>query len=511
MPNAIPLFSLLVGAATAVPIVRSLRRDRRDPAGILALAFLPLAVGLAVWCGLEFARICALAPWSDARLAPTIGLWKGWPLYSPADAGPINGWLYGPVAALLWSPAALADTPTTALRIAGVIDVLLLALPLVLAATSARADDGARRWPIWSALLGIGLLPLFYPTWYALYFLNADAAAVALGATGCVLLATPGRVSSRRAHAAAAFTVLALWSKQVECLLPAAQLLWLALGSEAGAARRYLGPLLIWILGLSALFVIGFGPDALWYNMWTVPAHHPIPGGLRAWGGEAAAFFLMTLPLWAALAGFGLLLRRGHPSATRRLSLFVYAALALLPLGAMASAKLGADRNSLHSVYYLIVAVVVALAQLGTSAESRLTRGLRWLLPAGALAALLVATRQVSSNPDFDRADTSAEAFTFAQERRGQVYFPWNPLAMLMADGAASHFEYGVIDRLYAGAKLTPARLVRDLLPGLRWIAYPKSNPAGHVMQQQLPQFARAQALEHWILYSVPPPGSPSP
>ena len=47
MPNAIPLFSLLVGAATAVPIVRSLRRDRRDPAGILALAFLPLAVGLA--------------------------------------------------------------------------------------------------------------------------------------------------------------------------------------------------------------------------------------------------------------------------------------------------------------------------------------------------------------------------------------------------------------------------------------------------------------------------------
>ena len=105
----------------------------------------------------------------------------------------------------------------------------------------------------------------------------------------------------------------------------------------------------------------------------------------------------------------------------------------------------------------------------------------------------------------------SAEAFAFARERPGQVYFPWNPLATLMLDGTASPFEYGVIDRMYAGAQLTPARLVRDMPSGLRWLIYPKSNPAGHVMQQQLPQFARTQVLEHWILYSVPTAGNSPP
>ncbi len=158
MPDNNLIIAFLVGAVAAVPVARSCAKTRRPLSGLILAGLLPVAVGLAAWCGIEFAQICARSPWSEARLAPAIGMWKGWPLFSPADSGPINGWIYGPVAPLLWSPAALAGTPTTALRIAAGIDVILLALPFGCAALMGPAV-GSRR--IWAALLGVGLLPFF--------------------------------------------------------------------------------------------------------------------------------------------------------------------------------------------------------------------------------------------------------------------------------------------------------------------------------------------------------------
>ncbi len=329
-----------------------------------------------------------------------------------------------------------------------------------------------------------------------------------MGATACLVLAAPGRPSDRRLHAAAILTVLAVWAKLVEGLLPAAQLLWLALGTEPGAARRYLGRLLIWGVAFSAVLILGFGPHALWYNMWVVPSHHPSQWGLRQGWEAAAGLLLMSLPLWIGVAVTGSFLRRNNPSAFRLLPLFSFAALAVVPLGLMANAKVGGDRNSLLSVYYLLVANVAALAQLDFSADSRGGKFLRWILPAGAFAALLLTVRQLAVDRGY-RADVSAEAF--AQERKGQVYFPWNPLASLMADGAASHFEYGVLDRLYGGVQISPARLARDMPPGLRWIAYPRNHPKRHMMQEQFPQFSRVQLLDHWTLDSVPPNGPATP
>lgn len=507
MPDVPLLISLLAAALAAVRVVRGRAERERGPGANLLLALFPVAVGLAVWGGLAFAQICALSPWSEARLAPAIGMWKGWPLYSPAESGPINGWIYGPVAPLLWSPAALAGTPSYALRIAAGIDVLLLALPLVLAALMGSMR-GSR--PAWAALLAIGLLPFFYPTWYALRILGTDSAAVALGASGCLVLALPGRNRELRLHVAALLTVLAVWAKLVEGLLPAAQLLWLALGSDPGAVRRYFWRLAIWGFGLSAAFVLGFGPEALVYNMWTIPSHHPVQWTAgQAWA-AAGGLVLMTLPLWVGLAVTGSILRRSNPPAFRCLVLFALVAVAVVPLGLMANGKLGGDRNSLHSVYYLLVANVVALAHLEFPAGAATEKFLRWVLPLGALAALLLAVRPLRGVHEFS-ADTSAEAFAFAQERKGQVYFPWNPLATLLADGNASHFEYGVIDRLYAGVPLSPARLARDMPPQVRWIAYPRSHPTRHLMQEQFPQFSRTQVLENWTLYSVPPAGSPGP
>ncbi|HEY5228951.1 MAG TPA: hypothetical protein VIJ19_10435, partial [Opitutaceae bacterium] len=70
---------------------------RKSLTGWMFAAAVGLPLGLAglaalfVWvkAGLQWG-------WSACRLAPAIGILKGFPLYSAPDHGPINGWLYGP-------------------------------------------------------------------------------------------------------------------------------------------------------------------------------------------------------------------------------------------------------------------------------------------------------------------------------------------------------------------------------------------------------------------------------
>src|SRR5437868_1701714 len=56
--------------------------------------------------------------WSSCRLAASLRLAYGFPLYTPQGGAMLNDWMYGPVAPLAYLPAALAKTPLGALQIA---------------------------------------------------------------------------------------------------------------------------------------------------------------------------------------------------------------------------------------------------------------------------------------------------------------------------------------------------------------------------------------------------------
>lgn len=436
--------------------------------------------------------------WSACRLAPAIGLFHGYPLYSPVDHGPINGWLYGPVAALAWSPAALATTPLAALFIAAGINLLFLLVPLFVAA----AGPGFR--PTLSGGLafsfGAAGLLLVYPTWYMASALNADAIAVGLGASSCLVLLR-GALTPRSLWLAALLAGLAAWTKQTEAILMLAQVGWLWFAQGRRAALRYAGSCATVCLGLTLFAGLFFRPADLIFNMWTVPSGHAYPGGTAAAWVELTDFVRYTAWLWvpSCLVQFG----RKSPTGTKTLrpGLLLVVALAVLPLGILATIKIGGDRNSMHSVYYLAVAIVIALTS-AWPAEDRPQPMIAGVVLLAATSAVVLAVRQVAGYPAQTALPPrclSQEAWSYARAHPGSAYFPWDPLATLLAEGRMYHFEYGVLDRIYAGRAPTTDRLRADLPTNPEAVIYPRANYSREMLKH-LPGFTREQTTADWVI-----------
>lgn len=459
----------------------------------------PLLVAL-LFVYAETAWLSTRWVWSACRLAPTIGLLHGYPLYSGADSGAINGWLYGPVAALVWLPAAFARSPQPALLIAAVINLVFLLAPLFLLARRLVPDSLALAGLLFAAAAA-ALLQL-YPTWYMASALNADAIAVGLGLASCLLLLAE---KPTRTHTVAAATLAALaaWTKQVEAPLLLAQAGWLWFARGRRLALEFV---LAWAAAMAAvaaaLFLLS-DPHSVILNLWTVPSQHPLAGGWAAARHELTDLLRYALPLWApALVVVAAAWRNRTPPGPTALLLLT--ALVLLPTGVMAAIKVGGDRNSLHSVYYLAAAAMPAAGGAWLLRRPR-GRDLRaGLLAVLAVALIGLAVRQVRDYPSLPLLPPrclSDEAFAFAREHPGRAYFPWDPLATLLADGKMYHFEYGVYDRQLAGLRPEVAR-VRHMFPEqIDFVIYPRADYPRTMVREYLTDFRLTATTEDWLIH----------
>ena len=494
----------------------------------IALLTLPaLLLGLA-YVYFETATLATRWPWSACRLAPALAVFHGYPLYSPAETGPINGWLYGPVPALAWTPAALAPTPLGALGVAVVVSLVFLLVPLFFAARIAGRPAGENAlFTLAAFVFGASALLTIYPTWYMASALNGDFAAVGLGLASCLVLLSSGETPGwRRLAASALLTALAGWSKQIEAPLALAQLLWLAARHGRATAKRFLTAGVVIGLVVSAGFVLSYGPSAVLYNMWTIPSNHAFHGGARAWFDEGRDYLVYTAVFWFVCAAFawpvgGESLRYHSRAwlADRPWGLPMLAALILLPGGALATIKVGGDRNSIHSAYYIIAASVLALSHGGARLAGRFPRLAPFAVLLAATVPLVVAMRLVASyphRPELPAENLSPAAFAFSREHPGEVYFPWDPLATLQSEQRLYHFEYGIRDRLFAGVSPSAVQLAAGLPPRLRYVVYPRTQIPRVMLDRYLPGFALIASPGGWLIYhraasTAPTPASPSP
>jgi hypothetical protein len=470
----------------------------------------------------ETAALATRWNWSACRLAPAIALFHGYPLYSAAETGPINGWLYGPVPALAWTPAALASTPLAALGIAATINLLFILAPLLFAVRNPDRNAPAIDLLSLSAFaFGASALLTIYPTWYMVSALNGDFSAVGLGLAACVILIGGSDAPDRkRLYLAAALTVLAAWSKQIEAPLLLAQTVWLAARHSLPVAGRFLIAVGVVGLVISTVFLAGFGPAALLYNMWTIPSHHAFLGGRAAMMAEASDFFVYTRWFWVICVVATVVVARLSSSANRRAWLAkqpwllpALAALVLLPGGALATIKIGGDRNSIHSAYYIIAASAIALAHIGRQLVLRAPRLIPTALFVIACTPLVAAVRLVTAYPqraELPPRSLSPEAFDFSRQHPSEAYFPWDPLATLLTEGRLYHFEYGIRDRLYAGVTPSPAQIASGLPPQVRYVIYPRTNAPRVMLDQFLPGFKLIASPDGWLMYFRPVPPSPA-
>jgi hypothetical protein len=447
--------------------------------------------------------------WNAARLAPTIALWHGYNPYPGEGSGPINGNLYGPVSTIIYLPAVLGPDPTTAILIAGAVSLLLMIVPvgllhLMAGGSNAGADPKDTYQKIVTScgvLFAVSLLLIFPGIEYALGSIHADSPSMGLGLSAClVMMHAARRPNWTGLIGCATLASLAYYAKQIEAPLTIALVLYLGVVQSWSWALRFLVCLFVVGLLLGTAFAFAFGLPDLYFNTIRVPSSHP-------WKGPAAtelsnAAFVITLSgsvlIFIILRYCLAAVRETSKSALeirawladRGWPLLLLAGVVMIPTSLLGEVKVGGGINSNHCLYYF--AACASLMIFGWAARIEpVTRKTALLAYYFLLALVLgISAKEIvdlqwytmlSKNPQ-------QEAYRFAQRHPGEAYFPWHPLATLMAEGKLYHFEYGVFDRYLAD--LPPAHLRKFIPRTARYLIFQRRNQSRD-MAKHLPEFSR--------------------
>ena len=419
------------------------------------------------------------------------------------------------------------------------IGYMLILVPILLLCLARHGDEDRNR----SLLVSI---TVFFGFWKSAmvsalitsFTIHADAPALGFGVMACLLLyfgRHNPRPTNRLLFGSALCATLALWSKQTTIPLLVLLPFWVLLTDGFRAAARFAGWIAATVAVVSAAFVVtlGFGPMS--FNLLQIPKSHPwsfqFPlsrlSAFLVMGAEESSLCLP--PLFAIVALLYLSRRRWMPDAesadqpgrSARLRtwlranywmLFALAGFAMVPLSLLSRIKFGgAVSNYAPPLYYFSAAACVLLLDLYARYREQGQHQINNMIKVGILVSscspLLLYNFDIMMALGYSRSpytNSQDQAYNYAKRHPGEVYFPWNPLSSLMAEGKAYHFEYGIFDRELGGFKPTPAHMLSGLPEKLRMVAYPPNRAMEYTRHKFLPEYGRrveVPELPGWYCY----------
>ncbi len=457
---------------------------RASTQGRIAVLALALALTLgALWIWVEFCRF-PWSAWNDVRLAPSLMLAAGEPVYSPPGTGVIGTWMYGPVPVWLLLPAAWMPDVESASLAAGALNI---GLPLLAIAVALA------RWPAKentiTARLFAGMLVLTIWPDAAWRFIQADNFAVALGLVASVLLLHPKRPAWSlwcAAFAAAA----AVGCKQTSLGIPLAHLIWLGLAHGRRAALEQAARLAACGGALLIATLACFDPAGLWDTLVKIPGALPLteePGRRLV---DLAPLLAVHLGLPATL--LFLLRRRPDPRGARSLAGLLWACS--LPLGLLGLLKIGGTLNSLQGLQLALPGLAIATVE---ALERR-----RMTMAALALAASVTLSWRIhdAGAPLRPRTQHLREGVALARAFPEELWFPWHPVVSYYAEGRFYHAEDGFYARLLAGRALDFAQIRAHLPAKFRGLAEPATVTGWGISERVLGQPYEDRDAGFWRL-----------
>jgi hypothetical protein len=434
-------------------------------------SMMPLSAAAALLTITSVVVFFASTEWAEAKLAPVVGMMRGYPLYQDPSSGVMTGWIYGPVVAIVLLPVSVAHHPTTVGLLGGLITALCYFVPAWwLLRQAGRGSLGS---------VGMAALALF--AWMTITqealtrcatLPGADAAALGLGALACAAVYT--RRTGRNMILSALAAVLCVWTKQ--SFIPLLFALALFVGIVDGAKKALVYAVTLVAIGVpvSLGFLLWFGSSRMYFHMVALPASHPIgAAGLSKtqiwWGGVrdllTAFAFALALLLAAVLLDSRILPK--IPGIRRRMSsrpwiILILASVALVPSALLGYLKIGGNVNNLGApIYFVCLGALAAIVRACVTAPAPLAAPVRSFTTTGLiLVGVAVGTVRVFSPPGdlIERwsllrrpyENKQEMAFEYVRAHPREVYLPWNPLITLLADNSLYHFEWGVLDRFYA-------------------------------------------------------------
>jgi len=491
------IFLILGAICCLIGIVLCLVGRDRSIFSRLALFLLP-PMAFVVICNWYYSLVInPIYPFfSASRLAPAVALTYGYQLYYPADRGPVNGWIYPPVAALAYLPATLASDPPMTVVAGCCLSLLFYFGPLIgLLAFEVRRGrlkaEVACLLFVAFAVLSNRMISLHMVSTMA----HADAPALGFGALALGLV---GRIRGDRlgtiGFGAVVAAICASLSKQVQIPLLLMPALWVTATGGIWSGLRSLGITAALVLGVLVPVALIFGPEEFFFNTWIVPSHH----GLKyPTIGENATLVLWSLrthlqrPLVAILlcilASIAVVRVRGveRLGALRDdpiwLSFLIGGCLEI-PSAILGYLKRGGDFNGeAYASYPLAIALILILGRCVWSVP-RLAALLILLTLYLGVSESRVLMRQLG---EFDQASSGGTSpspkwiaeqrlvLRYLREHPGEAYFPYNILDHLAVEKRLYHFEAGVDFQALSGHPLGLEHL-REFIPlRTRIICYP--------------------------------------
>src|SRR4051812_18303118 len=122
-------------------------RIRRRAIEAILLTYIAVTGAIAIYAAIYAVASAPYWDWNAGKLAPLVAFAQGRPnhyaLYQDPHNGVMTAWIYGPIPAFVFGPAALCDRPTPAIMVAVVINAMTVLLPVMWFYWLARRGRGA--------------------------------------------------------------------------------------------------------------------------------------------------------------------------------------------------------------------------------------------------------------------------------------------------------------------------------------------------------------------------------
>ena len=199
--------------------------------------------------------------------------------------------------------------------------------------------------------------------------------------------------------------------------------------------------------------------------------------------------------------------------------LFLSASLALLPMSLLGRMKVGGAANNFGLAdYFLSLGIALLFLRLSSRPEFQQKHSRRALQAAVVLLLAVMGLRTIADltaklhSTALHWPPSAQIAYSYARRNPGTTYFPWHPLASLMAERRYYHTSWGVMEREAAGFPVSEAHFRAHLPENLQRIATIDYGPLAsaiksadweHYLLRRLPEFrceGRAPELPGWVV-----------
>jgi hypothetical protein len=475
-----------------------------DPIDRLIIAALPT---LGVFIGMALFVMVKSQPldlWSDVRLARTFAIYHGFQLYPSADTtGPILGTLHMPVSHLLFGPAVLAPSPTSAIYVACLIAVALIVVPLVWLFCFPAFVRSRNLHTALFALAAGGFLIITGGSGGAPRFMmvHTDAATVGFAALAAGLLcSTRAPLTWRRLLLSALCATLSLGAKQTMAPLVVALCLFLLIADGPRTTLRYILCLIGSGLAFAAFCFALFRPvrDFL-FNTVTLATHRPGRGaGFSAVVSifRDSLYAILPCALGIAVFMFLWLFRNGSTRGIRGLfsehRWLVFPIVGLLLAPATIKARMtigGAENHTAIFSFFFFVGIGLALLRFMSedaapshSLAAKMLTGLiiAYSIP-GTFEKIQSTTALLHSQPNYEAAVERYE-----RQLHETTYFPDAPLATFYSEKRFYDVDLMLLDREDGGRPISPAQFVSAIPTNTQRVVVPEGLRVSRVLQDYL-------------------------